>query len=450
MLAFLTIFGVLCYAMYHQSLRRDFDRHLRHEQRELLPYVVLHDDEPRLASLENLRSVAFNTDGIYGTYVRLLSPDGQVLYRSPNFEGHVSFPARYSGTTEEQTVSREWESRPARSLYRPLLRDSGELVGWLEVTGLEWSLHEELRRLLEALVAGVVFSLVLAIGGGFLLARRALRPVAELTYAANQIRATDLTERLPAQFGTRDELTELAETFNELIARLEGSFDRERRFTSNAAHELLTPLTTMRNNVEVAVRRERDAETYRSTLRAILTDAEEMSETVRGLLTLSRVDRAKELPRDRVDLSRVCSEIVDRYEDHARRSSIELASRIDEGVIVLADRVHLTEILDNLIDNSLKYTPAPGSVEVRLTATNDTAVLTVSDTGIGFGLEQSKQIFDRFYRADTPEVQATAGSGLGLSIVWTIAQAYGGRLTADSAGPGRGSRFQVVLPCNSE
>ncbi|NNE47246.1 MAG: HAMP domain-containing histidine kinase [Rhodothermales bacterium] len=446
MLIFLSVFAILCYLMFHQSLHRDFDRHLTHEQRELLPYVVLEGDQPRLASLENLRSVAFETDGIYGTYVRLFSSDGSLLYSSPNFERHEVFPAALAATSEDLTISHEWEGNPARSLYRPLMGDEDELVGWLEVTGLEWSLHEELQRLLEALVLGVLLSLVLAIGGGFLLARRALRPVVELTGAAHQIGATNLSDRLPTDFSTKDELTELAETFNELIARIEASVARERRFTANAAHELLTPLTTMRNSVEVSLRRVREPETYQTALETILADAEEMSETVRGLLTLSRVDRLKDLQRDDVNLSKLSSDAVSRYQDRARRLNIEIIDRIENDVFVTADRIHLAEILDNLIDNALKYTPGPGTIEVHLQLVDGTAILRVTDDGVGFEPEQADQLSDRFYRADVPEVQAETGSGLGLSIVKAITEAYDGTFTAHSDGRNQGARFQVILP----
>lgn len=445
LLILLSLFALFCYTNFHVSLHRDFDRHLTHEERELMPFVRLEEARPTFASLDNLRSVAYQTDGIYGTYVRLFSPGGEELYRSPNFQGHSALPVRLPDTADEWTVSREWDGKPARSRYAPL-SEGGAVQGWLEVTGFEWSLHQELFRLGRVLMLGIGLSLLLALAGGFLLARRALRPVAALTEAANEIKATDLSARLPMRFGVRDELTDLAETFNGMIERLEASFNRERRFTSNAAHELLTPLTTMYNNVEVALRRARDVETYQKKLRTILVDVEEMSETVRGLLQLSRVERLKELPRERIDLSKETQEHVERCQDRATRQRINLHSSIQPGVHVLADTVHLGEVLDNLLDNALKYTPEGGEVTVFLEAQAGEARLRVSDTGVGFDPEQAEHLFDRFYRVDIPEVQAQAGSGLGLAIVDSFVQVYGGTVSAHSPGLRQGSTFEVRLP----
>ncbi len=143
----LSVFTVFCYSSFHVSLHRDYDRHLTHEERELAQYVRLEDGQPKFAPLSELRSVAYQTDGTYGTYVRLFSAGGETLYTSPNWAGHQSLAVAIPGTAEQKTVSRTWEDKPARSRYAPLLDDDGSLAGWLEVTGFEWSLHQELRRL---------------------------------------------------------------------------------------------------------------------------------------------------------------------------------------------------------------------------------------------------------------------------------------------------------------
>ena len=442
----LSLFALFCYLFFHASLHRDFDRHLTHEKRQLLPYIRFEGaGPPAFASLDDLRSVAYETDGVYGTYVRLLSTDGSVLYRSPNFGSHLPLPVLVPDEAEVRTLSRVWEGEAARTVYTPLL-ENGVVRGWLEVTGFEWSLHQELYRLRLAMLIGIVLSVLLAIGGGFLLARRALRPVATITEAANQIRATDLSARLPSSFGVRDELTDLAETFNEMIGRIESSFERERRFTDNAAHELLTPLTTLRNGIEIALRRERTPQSYRDTLSSMLIDVDEMAETVQGLLQLARVDRLHELPREPVDLSRAVREQAGRLQERFKHDNVEIALRIQPGVHVLADERRLGEIVENLVDNAVKYSTGPGSITVEVFRRGSDAVLAVSDAGIGFTEAQRRQLFDRFYRADSTEVQARQGSGLGLAVVESIAHAYGGSVDARSPGPMQGSRFEVRLP----
>ncbi len=442
----LSVFTVFCYSSFHVSLHRDYDRHLTHEERELAQYVRLEDGQPKFAPLSELRSVAYQTDGTYGTYVRLFSAGGETLYTSPNWAGHQSLAVAIPGTAEQKTVSRTWEDKPARSRYAPLLDDDGSLAGWLEVTGFEWSLHQELRRLGRTLALGTVLSFLLSIGGGYWLARRALRPVAALTDGAKRIRATDLGSRLPTQFGVQDELSNLAETFNEMIERLESSFDRERRFSANAAHELQTPLTTLQNSIDVTLKRDRDVEKYKKTLRLALLDVGDMSRTVRGLLSLSQAEQVWAIPKDTINLSELTLDYVTKLKSRTNAEETTILSNVAIDVFVYADAALLREALDNLVENALKYSSGGRVVSIALSRHNNFSVLTVQDNGIGFSDDQMELIFHRFYRANASAVQAQTGSGLGLTIVNTIVQAFGGTVKANSSGPGKGSSFEIRLP----
>ena len=444
----LSAFAVFCYTSFHLALHRDFDRHLTHEQRELLPFVMADADGPRFEGLDELTSVAYRSEGVYGTYVRLLTPEGAVRYRSPNFEGHAPLPVALPERPTESSIGRTWEGLPARTRYVPIREGEGApLLGWLEVTGFEWSLHQELHTLRNTLVLGVLLSVVFALAGGVWLARRALRPVAAMTEAAGRMGARDLSARLPADFEPRDELAELAETFNGLLDRLERSVERERRFTANAAHELLTPLATLRSEAEVALRRERDASAYRDALGRLLLDVERMTATVQGLLQLARADTLTKRPGDRLDLSSLVGDRVARARPLAADRGIALETNLAPGVLLAAELSPLAEVVDNLLSNAMKYTPPDGRVSVRLDHGGGEAVLRVEDTGAGFEPADADRLFDRFYRSDDPAIQAEPGSGLGLAIVRAIVEGYGGSVRAASGGPGRGATFEVRLPC---
>ena len=263
-----------------------------------------------------------------------------------------------------------------------------------------------------------------------------------------------LSARLPADFGPPDELTELAETFNGLLARLEASVARERRFTANAAHELLTPLATLRSEAEVALRRERDAGAYREALGNLLLDVERMTATVHGLLHLARAERLEKHAGDRLDFSALVAERAARARPAAEARSLRLDVNLDPGVTVSAEAAPMAEIIDNLLQNALKYTPAGGRVEVTLEhvppmpdETSPYALLRVRDTGVGFPPGQAGLLFDRFYRSDDAAVQAQSGSGLGLAVAQAIAEAYGGSIRAMSPGLEQGATFEVRLPC---
>ena len=406
----------------------------------------LNNGIPVFERLEDLHSVGYQTDGTYGTYVRLLAPGGEILYSSPNFEGHGALAVALPTGAAEETLSRHWEGGPIRSRYVPIVSTAGDPAGWLEVTSFEWSLHKELERLANALFVGIALSVLLAAGGGYMLARRALRPVAAITEAANQIRSVELNARLPTDFKVRDELTKLAETINGLLARLEGAFQRERRFTSNAAHELITPLTTMRGELELALREDRGGHDSREAIEMALRDIDQMNDIIRALLRLSQAERLQDMPRAPVDASKLCAEHVGRFQDRADARETTLVLDAQPGLILAGDFVNLGKAIDNLLDNAFKYTPPGGRIDVRVNADGADVLLEIQDTGIGFTKAEAEHLFDRFYRADAKEVRAQAGSGLGLAIVQTIVEAYDGTIVAASAGPNTGSTFTIRIP----
>lgn len=441
----LSLFAGFCYASFHRGLHRDFDAHLDHETRALRPFVALDAGGPRFPDDERVQSVAIRTGGVYGTYVRLFDAAGRERYRSPNFAGEPSLPVRLPAGSARAPVSRTWGGRPARSAYARLVAD-GRPAGWMEVTGFEWSLHQELERLGRALAAGTLVSLLLALGGGGVLARRALRPVAVLTDSAARIGERDLSARLAAPSGVRDELTDLAETFNGMLARLEASVARERRFTANAAHELMTPITTLLSEAEVALRRDRTPEAYRAALAGVVEVAREMGAKVDGLLALARTDRPGALPAERVEVGALVQRHAARFAERASERGLRLDVDAGSGATILATPAAVGQIVDNLVDNAVKYTPAGGTVRVRVALEAGAVVLAVHDTGVGFEPEAAERLFDRFYRADAHAVQAERGSGLGLTIVRALARSTGGDVRASSGGAGQGARFEVRWP----
>jgi heavy metal sensor kinase len=442
----LSLFAVVSYTTFHITLHRDYDEHLTHEQRELMQFLRYEQDPPHFEFLDNLHSVAYQTEGVYGTFVRLLSVEGEELFQSPNFANLEQLPVDLPAGNNEVTVSRKWDGKPSRTRFVPLTNADRVQNGWLEITGFEWSLHQQLVRLGRSLFLGVILSTLIAIGGGFLLARRALSPVATLTAGAKSIRAGDLATRLPTNFGVRDELTDLAETFNGMIERLESSFNRERRFSSNAAHELLTPLTTLRNTIDVTLSRERDVARYQKTLREALVDVDHMSETVRGLLRLAHAERLSTSARQSINLSKLILERVRRFGAESGTGSTQIRSVVDPNIYVAGDTALVRDVLDNLIENAIKYSLENGEITVALSANDTDATIRVSDNGMGFTPEQSAHLFDRFYRGDTAQMRGKPGSGLGLTVVKAIVESLGGSATAHSDGVGRGSTFTVTLP----
>ncbi len=443
MLLLLGLFGGLLVTSLHWIQHIVLHQRLFKAQSDLVHHVVVEEGRPRITPALAELGGAFRAQGAFGTYVRLLSPEGQVWEQSVNYKDAVTFEPVLPEQPQIAEVDLEWQDLPFRAFYAPILSED-KLVGWLEVSGFAWQV--QFHQVGAPVTMAILVTVLLALGGGYVLARRALKPVAQLTEAANRITASELNIRLPVDTRLRDELTDLAETFNTMIARLSTSFERERRFTADAAHELLNPLAAVRNEAEVALRRPRETAAYQQTLHTILTDVKRLGKMIEQLLQLARLDADADVQRETVEVSRLCREHVAQWEAAAQERQIRLGCRAEEEAFVAVHALHLDAVLDNLLENAVKYTPEGGWVEVAVEADDREVSLSVADSGIGFEPDVAGRLFDRFHRGATPDVHAQPGSGLGLAIVRAIVQAYGGSITAASEGPNRGSRFVVRFP----
>jgi signal transduction histidine kinase len=231
-----------------------------------------------------------------------------------------------------------------------------------------------------------------------------------------------------------------------MLGRLDEAFRQIRQFSADASHELQTPLTILKGELEVALRAPRTADEYRRVLGSALEESERIARLVEGLLLLSRAD-AGVLRMDRrpLDLARLVAEVCEQTQVLAKAQGVTVALGSLTPVAVQGDREHLRRLLLNLVDNGIKYTPAGGRVTLSLREDGAWAVLSVSDTGIGLAPGERERIFRRFYRAPEAVSRGDGGSGLGLCIARSIAEAHGGRIEVDSV-QGQGSTFTVFLP----
>jgi two-component system, OmpR family, sensor kinase len=291
-------------------------------------------------------------------------------------------------------------------------------------------------------------ALLLGSYGGLLLANQALHPVDRLTRAAEEIEAGDLSKRVQVP-DKMDELGRLAVTFNRMIARLQAAFERQRQFTADASHELRTPLAVMRGDIEIALRRPRKPEEYRSVLTSNLEEIIRLSRLVEDLLMLARGDAGQTLLQcEPMDLAELCAQVTEYLSPLAEDKGQQLLYTPPEvtPITVNGDAQRLKQMLLNLLDNALKYTPPDGTIHLRLTQEEQKAVLSVSDTGRGIPEEDLPHIFNRFFRHSRSTSDKTVqGFGLGLSIVKWIVDSHGGKISAAST-VGQGSTFIVKLP----
>lgn len=333
---------------------------------------------------------------------------------------------------------------PFRVLTMPVIK-AGRVVNLVQVGISLENVIETRRRFLLIMSAVLPLGLLLATAGGWVLARRALRPVDQMTQAARRISGEDLAERLQ-ETGSGDELDRLAKTLNDMLGRLDDFLAQIRQFSADAAHELQTPLTILKGEIEVALRSPRSPGEYQQVLNSSLEEIERISSLVAGLLLLARADRGVlRLDLKPLNLPELLQEVGEQLRLVAENRGVSLNYGVMAPAVIQGDREHFQRLLLNLVDNAIKYTPAGGRVTVSLRCDDQGAQVDISDTGLGLTAEEQAQIFHRFYRAEAARSQSGGGAGLGLSIAQSIAAAHGGRIEVASI-PGQGSTFTVSLP----
>jgi two-component system OmpR family sensor kinase len=332
---------------------------------------------------------------------------------------------------------------PARLLTTPVVR-SGRVVDLVQVAMPLRRTRQTLWRYAETLLVLVPLGVVLAAAGGWVLARRALRPVDRMTQSALRISAEDLSRRLERR-GTRDEIDRLADTLNAMLARLQAAFVEMQRFAADAAHELRTPLTALKGGIEVALRAERTTEEYRRVLASSIEEVDQLIRLAEDLLLLSRSTAGLTAARRPVDLEPLCLEALEVGVRLAKGKGVTVRMGPLTPVVVKGDAAAIRRALLNLVDNAVKYTPAGGSVVISLERRPEGAAIVVEDTGIGIDAADTQRVFEPFVRLDAGRSRDTGGSGLGLAIARSIVLAHGGALDVESR-PGAGSRFTIRLP----
>ena len=276
------------------------------------------------------------------------------------------------------------------------------------------------------------------------LCRTALRPVTLMAEAAQAINGHDLDERLPMT-GTGDELHELGRSFNDLLDRLHESYERQRRFTGDASHQLRTPLTAIQGQVDLALRQERSSDEYRRVLTLVQRKTYHVRQTVESLLFLARTDAEAQEPQlEPIELSAWALDHLRSFSG-PRASDVRLEAASPGPLWVRAHSSLLAELLDNLLENAAKYSEPGTSIVVHLGREGDRAALTVEDSGIGIAEEEIPHVFEPFYRSPEARRRGSSGLGLGLSVAVRLARLFGGRLEVTSK-PNRGSRFTLLLP----
>jgi heavy metal sensor kinase len=443
----LTIFGTAVYVTRRHDLFNRVDEALGGELDEICDDVQAAKDETKLARQLERRFARHQ-----GYEFQVCHPGARPFFQSdglktrrfsvpavPSSLKHLDFESVTLGTQNvalESLGHMRVMGRLVPGPDRPLIVQAGISLS---------SIDQELTGLLTVLLFAGPIALVCALGGGYVLARQALRPVDLMVLTADQITATQLNRRIEVP-NTDDELSRLARTLNGMIARLERSFEEIHKFTADAAHELRTPLAVLRSEAEVALKSPREPEQYRAILEDQLEELERLSRLADRLLFLCREDAGLvPMARQPLDLREVVEDVTEHMRLVAEEKAIELHAEKFAPCSISGDEDQLRRLLFNLVENAIKFTPAGGTVRIEAIRAESEARVVVTDSGIGIPPEHLPHVFQRFYRVDSARGAGIDGTGLGLSIARSIAEAHGGSVTVEST-VGVGTRATLSLP----
>jgi len=444
LLAALAAFGTFVYFDLARGLVGALDDSLRLSASQAIAAVNIENGQINLSdSLPESGSIAEELRA-RGLTIRIFGTTGQIMQAFGPYRDLPLTPASLAAALRQDvtftTLADPHGNDPIRS-YTAAITENGRVIGVIQIVESLGSVQEALDRLLTALLLGGPLLALAAALGGYLLVARALAPIDQITRTARRISAEDLSRRL-ALPATNDEVGRLAATFDEMLARLDEAFRRERQFTADASHELRTPLAAMQAILSVTREHRRAAEDYELALADLADETDRLRGLVEDLLRLARGEAQQIGVREQIDLSALLRDVTDSLRPLAEAKGLALVCDVSAGLIMTADSDALIRLFVNLLDNAVKYTER-GTIAVSGRAETHGLRVTVADTGIGIPAEHLPHVFDRFYRVDKARTQR--GSGLGLAIALEIARAHGGALTVDST-PGAGTTFAVYLP----
>ena len=369
-----------------------------------------------------------------GVYLYIIAQDGTLLYESKNADW-LSGAQIAAG---ENTITANGRNWAVQSQEYEIDEVKMTVIAASSMSYVE----ESLRDLVFLLLFLVPIYLGTSALGSFFLAKRAMRPIRQITQTAQAIGSGDMSNRIH-DIRVRDEVGELADTFNGMLDKLEVSFQRERQFTSDASHELRTPITVISACTEDALT-ENEKVDNRENLETIKNEAARMTKIISQLLMLSRGYEGRyNFKPDRIELCDMVESVAEELKDAADTRHINIHNDIDRKFEITADQSLMTQLFVNLIGNAVKYGKDGGNIWLNLSVREREVQIDVSDDGIGISPEDQQHVFERFYRTD--KARDRSGSGLGLAIVKWIVELHNGQISVKSS-LGHGTTFEIILP----
>lgn len=373
-------------------------------------------------------------------FIQIKDKDGREIYRSLSL-GSFDLPLD-SVSSKEGEISLTTCKFNLHKIRLAVLKSE-----YLDI-GVAYPLEEinhALSDLFRILILLTPLALLISIAGGVFLAGRSLKPIDYIVKTANEITAGNLDRRIPEP-RSNDEISRLVKTLNDMIERLDKSFKQMKQFSADVSHELKTPLTIIRGEIELAISRKKKSSELKKTLINILDEIVRLSNMVENLLMLFKSDTGQvNFNFKEVNIAKLIKDLLEDVDILAEEKGIKVETKQLDEAIVVGDEIKLKQLFLNLIDNAIKYNKSGGKVIISIVRENNFVNVSIADTGIGIPKDEINLIFERFYRVDKARTRDAGGTGLGLSIAKSIAEAHNGRIEVESE-LGKGSKFSVILP----
>jgi heavy metal sensor kinase len=398
--------------------------------------VHLEDDEGRYV-LQGEAGPTLAYPGEKDLEISVLSPEGTEW-------DHLGadLPPILPLTDREFTV--EISDEHWRVLAQPIVSDSGEPVGWVQTVRALRPVEDALAALAAQLYIILPLAVLIAAVISYFLAGRALRPLTRIAHTAEQIGPNTLGKRISYD-GPADEVGTMATAFDSMLNRVQRAFERERRFSADASHELRAPLAAIKSGIGVSLARPRSAAENRATLESLDAQVDQLIRLCDDLLVLARGGRPRSAESELVDLTSLLELVVEQFDPLAQERFVTVRTRIRKRLVVTGYADDLIRVFLNLLGNGVKFTPAGGMVTVDARKLHGQVHVSISDTGPGIPAEHLPHLFEPFYRADPSRDRSESGTGLGLAIAHEIAGAHNGSIAVEST-VGEGTTFEVILP----
>ncbi|KKQ92726.1 MAG: Multi-sensor signal transduction histidine kinase [Candidatus Woesebacteria bacterium GW2011_GWB1_39_10] len=405
---------------------------------------ILYQEVDRELLVHSSNPTQFNN--IPGMVITILDQNGGIKQSSISYDTpFVSYKYLFESakkSTSEKFINQNIGTTPMRFLVKPIIND-GKLTEVLLIAHPIHAIQNSINLLLSTL--GIIFMVLIlpTILGAMFLARRIIKPISETADKMDNITSENLNERLTNP-GSKDEIEKLTVTFNNLLDRIQQSFIREKHFIGDIAHELKTPLATLKGGIELTLSKDRQKTEYQKTLTESLVDINRMSALLHNILDLAWIEADKgTVNNKRFNLSETMKELREIAVKLGSQKQIKIKSNIQPDISVFGDEGKITRAILNVLDNAIKYTPRNELVYISLHKSMNHAVVEIKDSGVGIPKSDLAHIFERFYRGS--KTAKTLGSGLGLAISQGIIKAHHGDITIDSL-VSKGTTVKITLP----